>query len=117
MISLKKEIYAHLQGLEAKVVQGQPKSWKTLPIITFEEASNQAHILIGQKEYYSEHIYLIHLWSDKSTTQLSLDTDTCMKQIGFKRIFSHTLIDPSGLNHTLLRYRALVHNTHLSVNQ
>lgn len=109
MLNIKPQINSLLKEIpDVKVSFFYPEDWSKIPHITYYEASNSEYDSWDGVEAHSQIEIQIDIWDKKSTSELALAVDGKMSSIGFRRVFSGDLQDPSGLKHKTMRYRGIV---------
>lgn len=108
MYDVKPQILTLLETIPDVTVVGEyPKSFATLPLISFYELSNSENkpTLPG---LLTEISVQVDVWNKKSTGALAQQVNSLMNSIGFRRQMSADISDPSGVNRKTMRFRGVV---------
>lgn len=108
MYDVKPQILALLETIQGVTVTGEyPKSFATLPLISFYELSNSENkpALPG---LLTEISIQVDVWSKRSTGAIAQQVNNLMNGIGFRRQMSADISDPSSVNRKTMRFHGVV---------
>ena len=110
MINVKTDVYAKLvqHCIGADVSDEYPKSWKTMPKVTFTEEDNSVAIWADNAEDTARIVIRIDCWASGSTSQLVAQVDAAMSALGFIRTQCRDVPITEMFKHKQMRYECLV---------
>ena len=107
MINIKPTIYSTLVSVLDNVHDGYPSSFSNFPVIAYCEEDNHTHIKTDGRERIAYVRYKIDIWSDKSTSSLTIDVDNAISLLGLKRTQCIDIVE-QDLKHKVLRYEGYI---------
>ena len=110
MVDLNVPIYKMLKGI-ARVELEFPDTAAKFPLITINEVSNTAELVIDGVEFRSDITYQIDVWDNGKDRSL---VETISNQVShvltanyFRRTMSRNLKDPSGLHRKTMYFKTI----------
>lgn len=116
MINVKDQIYSAIKNLTENVGDTYPRDWSTLPAIQYCEEDNRVYEWTDNKEQTAYVRYRFDIWDNVSTSNMAVQLDRCVSQLGLRRTQCTDVEDPSGLKHKQLRYEGIIDVTTFFVN-
>ena len=108
MINVKSEIYKGLKAVTDNVTDDYPSDWESFPVVVYLEDQNTVHEITDNEEQSSEIKYTVHIWHDRSTSELAIKVDEVFRRFGFRRTLSQDLADNQQLRHKIMRFTGIV---------
>lgn len=108
MITLKSTVKSLLEATGAAVWYFYPRSWMSLPAVSWRESRNREFAQADGREHLAELEYTVDVWA-KSPEQmhaLADEIDELMTSLRLRRDYAADLFD-SGVHHRTLRYRCV----------
>ena len=98
-----------LLGSTDRIVHGYPNSFSHLPLVTFEEISQNGLPLgyADDKAFADESAIEINVWNFNDTITIAIEIDKIMRDdLWFFRFYSADVTDPDvKIRHRVMRYR------------
>ena len=66
-------------------------------------------------EEKSDISYTVHIWSNKSTSEVAVNINDAFVALGFKRVTSQDIPDNQQLRHKLMRFNGIIDKERLHV--
>lgn len=107
MINVKDQIYEKLRGVCDNTSDIYPQATNTFPAIQYTEEANNVYEKTD-KEELSYIRYRIDIWNTGSTSQLALDVDDAISELGLVRTSCQDVADPRGLRQKQMRYEGII---------
>lgn len=103
MINLKPQVYKKLKEIsDVEFSYFYPEKWiKGINMISYYEQDNSEAQQADDEEYSSNIAFQIDIWCDTSseTSNLAIEVDCKMKELGFKRTMAHDLKEDGAMKH------------------
>jgi uncharacterized protein YjiS (DUF1127 family) len=103
-------VLAALETTGAPAFFYYPKNFKSLPCLSYYEASNAPAISADDREFISELIFVVDVWAKTSSeaSELAAKADGALTDAGLRRDFAQDVHDPaSDVRHITARYKIL----------
>ncbi len=86
-----------------------PKTFTSLPLISFYEINNSIYAFAEDAEYASEINYVIDIWANSSdeTNDIALLVNEKMNDLGFIREVSYDIPD-ENVAHKFMRFKIII---------
>lgn len=111
MINYKPTVYNALKSLTEHVYDEYPASVNKWPVIIYADENNTPYTITSEGERFSEIRFRIEIHSgNEKTTDLMLEVNEVMTQLGFKRIFNQENVDSNGRKMRTMRFEAKIDN-------
>lgn len=110
MINVKDQVYAKLVSVCENTSDVYPQTWEKLPSIQYTEEANNCYTKTDGKEQYSTLRYRVDIWNNGSTSQMAIDVDAALSELGLVRTMCQDVSDPSGLRHKQMRFEGVIDN-------
>lgn len=114
MINVKDKVYTALSTKFDNVSDQYPEDYKELPIILYIEEENKVseHTFSKGKvkEDKSQIRYRIDIWNEKSTSDIAVEVDIALSELGLVRTQCIDTPDASGYRHKVMRYEGIIDN-------
>ena len=107
MINVKDQIYEKLVGVCENTSDVYPQAINSFPAIQYTEEANTVYEKTDREEY-SYLRYRIDIWNTGSTSQLALDVDEAISELGLVRTACQDVADPRGLRQKQMRYEGII---------
>lgn len=108
MKNVKDQIAQALLQVTENVTDTYPSDWANFPTIQYVEEDNKVYERTENKEDKSYVRYKIDIWSNKSTSDTTLQVDEVISKLGLVRTLCQDTPDTSGLKHKVLRYEGII---------
>lgn len=110
MINVKDQVFAKLKTVTTNVSDVYPYSWEVMPAIQYTEEANEVRLRTDNSEQTSYIRFRIDIWNTGSTSQLALQVDEAISELGLVRTACQDVEDPTRNRHKLLRYEGIIDN-------
>lgn len=110
MINIKQEIYSKLKDVAENVTDAYPNDWKKFPVIVFLEDENKPYEITDNRESKSEISYTVHIWHNRSISDIAVNVDKAFTGVGFKRTMCQDVPDNEQLRHKQMKFKGIVDN-------
>ena len=107
----KEDVYNALQSLDATVIQGAQAIFTETPAVTFSVSDNNTELDLNNEIASQNIMIIIDIWTDSSieATELLKNSETIMRQLGYRLSYSADVPRPEGaLHHINCRYEMAV---------
>lgn len=108
MINVKPDVYRELKTITDNVTDAYPQDWESFPVVVYLEDENKPFEMTIEGEQKSDITYTVHIWSDRSTSEVAVKIDEAFAKLGFKRTTSQDVPDNQALRHKLMRFQGII---------
>lgn len=108
MINVKDQVYDAIKGIAENVSDSHPQINATFPAIQYTEEDNSVVEWSDGKEQKAHLLYRIDIWDRENTSELTLQVDNAISQLGLQRKVCGDVADPNGFKHKLMRYEGII---------
>lgn len=115
MINVKPDVFKALKAIADNVTDAYPKDWEKFPIIVYLEDENKPSEYTIEGEEKSDISYTVHIWSNKSTSEVAVKINNAFVALGFKRVTCQDVPDNQQLRHKLMRFNGIIDKERLHV--
>nr|DAU15064.1 MAG TPA: tail component [Caudoviricetes sp.] len=116
MINVKDQVYTVIKDLTDNVGDSYPRDWGTLPAIQYCEEENKVYEYTDSEEQSAYVRFRFDIWNNTTTSDMAVQLDNCVSQLGLKRTQCTDVEDPSGLKHKQMRYEGIIDVSTFFVN-
>ena len=108
MVNVKPVVYTALCEVAKNVNKAYPTDWATFPIVQFTlEQNKENSTLLDGTESESYIRIRIDVWDKAPTFGICEDVTVKMKSFDYVRTDYMDVPDPSGLNHSIIRFETI----------